>query len=188
MKKTIIALALALSLPAFAQVGADSQSRAGATASLGSVNSSTTVNLPGSSPTQGVMYGGGYDISGTQTVKSTGQAIAPNLMVSSGGFNCAGTTSAALGLPGFAASGGTTAELAGCLTLNAALLYGQRGDAPMFEAIMCELAPVKAAQKKRGFDCDTLAPIAKPVAAAPSAGPVTAATTSDPYIAARIGR
>lgn len=188
MKKTITALALALALPAFAQVGVESQSEAGAVSRVGDIAIGTTVNLPGSAPEQGVTYRGGYTIGGKQTIKTTGQAFLPGMAVSSGGFNCGGTDGFAIGLTGGSASAGRAKEMAGCLTLNAAVLYGQKGDVDMFEALMCELEPVKAAQKKRGFDCETLQPIPKPVAASPAAGPVTASTTTDPYIAARIGR
>jgi len=146
------------------------------------------VNLPASQPLQGVIYGGGYTVSGTQTLKTTGQAILPAFSVSSGGFNCSGTAGLAVGGTGFAVSGGTSKEMDGCLALNAAVLYGQKGDAQMFDAVMCELAPVKAARKKLGFDCDTLQPVQRPVSAAPSSGAVTADNTADPFIRARLSR
>lgn len=173
MKSILFALFALSTASAFAQVGVDSQSQAGASAQLGDV----IVNMPASSPVQGVRY------SGDQTVRTTGQAFLPGMAVSSGGFNCGGTSGLAIGGTGFAVSGGTSKEMDGCLALNAAVLYGQKGDAKMFDAVMCELAPVKAAQRKLGFDCDTLQPIPAPVA---SAAPAYSGT--DPYIARRLGR
>lgn len=63
-KKTITILGLAAALPALAQVGADSQSTAGARAELGDVTSITTLNMPGAPAVQGITYGGEYRVKG----------------------------------------------------------------------------------------------------------------------------
>jgi len=73
MKKSLLALAIAAaSLPAFAQVGADSASSAGASASTGNIGITSIMNLPGANPftSSNIGYSGGY----TTTVK--GQPVA----------------------------------------------------------------------------------------------------------------
>ena len=68
MKKSLLVLALAVaSLPAFAQVGVDSASNAGASAATGDIGITSIVNLPNSNPMsyQTLGYSGGY----TQTFK-----------------------------------------------------------------------------------------------------------------------
>lgn len=68
MKKTLLTLALAAAaaLPAYAQVGADSQSEAGATASVGGIGITSIMNLPAANPfsTSTMNYSGGYTVSG----------------------------------------------------------------------------------------------------------------------------
>lgn len=73
MKKSLLALAIAAaSLPAFAQVGVDSASSAGASASTGNIGITSIMNLPGANPftSSNIGYSGGY----TTTVK--GQPVA----------------------------------------------------------------------------------------------------------------
>lgn len=86
-KQTTIALLMALALPAFAQVGADSQSSAGATAQLGNVTSQTTVNLPGAPALQGVMQGVNY--SGEYRVKGVPVNSAASSFSSPAVWRCA---------------------------------------------------------------------------------------------------
>lgn len=68
MKKTLLTLALAAAaaLPAYAQVGADSQSEAGANASVGGIGITSIMNLPAANPftTSTMNYSGGYKVSG----------------------------------------------------------------------------------------------------------------------------
>ncbi len=97
-KKAIIPLILAAAaLPAFAQVGADSQSSAGASAQLGNVTSQTTVNLPGAPALQGVMQGVNY--SGEYRVKGVPVNSVASSFSSSAVWRCstAGTGAAVQG-------------------------------------------------------------------------------------------
>lgn len=168
-KKTLVALAIAAcALPALAQTNSTSTGTGTGQAAVGNVTSSTDLTFnsaaqPANTRSEVVYSGGTHtveEVTGKQTVKTTGQAFLPGMAVSSGGFNCSGTNGLAIGVTGVAASGGYTKEMPGCLALNAAVLYGQKGDAEMFEDVMCEIPAVAAVRKKKGFDCDTLAPMA----------------------------
>jgi hypothetical protein len=68
MKKTLftLALAAAAAFPTYAQVGADSQSEAGASASVGGIGITSIMNLPATNPfsTSTMNYSGGYTVSG----------------------------------------------------------------------------------------------------------------------------
>lgn len=167
-QKKLLAVALlgALAIPALAQTNSTSTGSGTGSASVGPITSSTAntfnTNVPGETIARQVVSGGTnstVEQNGSSTVKTTGQAFLPGMSVSSGGFNCSGTSGLALGFTGGAISGGTTTEQPYCVALNAAVLYGQKGDLEMFESVMCELPAVKAARKKKGFDCDTLAPV-----------------------------
>lgn len=181
-KKNFLAVALlsALALPALAQTTSTASTTAGA--QVGDVSTSTTLVLPAAPADSRT------EVHQSGSLKTTGQAFLPGMSVSSGGFNCAGTSGVAIGVTGFAGSAGTTTEQNGCMALNAAVLYGQKGDAEMFNAVMCELPPVKAARKKLGYDCDTLKPIPKTnTSAAPAADKaVTADNTNDEVIRRRL--
>lgn len=168
-KKTLVALAIAAcALPALAQTNSTSTGTGTGQAAVGNVTSSTDLTfnsapVPAATTNTQLVGGGTHNTvenNGSATVKTTGQAFAPAMAVSSGGFNCTGTNGLGIGGTGFAVSGGMSKEMPGCLALNAAVLYGQKGDAEMFENIMCEIPAVAAARKKKGFDCETLAPMA----------------------------
>lgn len=115
----------------------------------------------------------------TTTVKTTGNAIAPGIYNSSGGYNCGGGTSLAAGGPGWAFGGGSSRELSGCLGLyrmdkaagraNAAMRasqdekldmlervkYAQQAEAfsRVWDAEYCALDGGADAYKRAGLEC-----------------------------------
>lgn len=112
----VVALALAiLTSPARAQSATQGQttSASGVSAAVISegavqINSTGTAELP-------------YKVqeyTGTQTLKTTGNAIAPGVYNSSGTYACLGGASVAAGGPGWSFSGGNAREAAGCLGLH----------------------------------------------------------------------
>lgn len=95
MKKSLLALAIAVaSLPAFAQVGADSASSAGASASTGNIGITSIMNLPAANPfstnANMVNYSGRYRVDGVP-VNSVASSFgtAPTWRCLKGGYGAA---------------------------------------------------------------------------------------------------
>lgn len=95
MKKSFLAFAIAAaSLPAFAQVGADSNSSAGATATLGNIGITSIMNMPASNPfsttANMVNYSGRYRVDGVP-VNSVASSFssAPTWRCVKGGYGAA---------------------------------------------------------------------------------------------------
>lgn len=104
MKKTLFALAFAaLAVPAFAQVGVDSQTQVDVQAGIGDVTSNTTLVLPNGNPithnTQDVNYSGSYRVKGVPVNSAATSISSPAV------WRCSTAgTGAAIQLKDFAAS------------------------------------------------------------------------------------
>lgn len=83
---------------------------------------------------------------GTTTVRTTGQAIAPGIYNSSGQYTCFGGVSFGIGVPGAAASGGSTVSQADCYRLHRMDKAAGRAGAAMKAAADPTVAPPARAQ------------------------------------------
>jgi len=146
MKKTIIAIALAaLAIPSLAQVGADSQSHAGASATLGSVSTGVTINMPDAPAPQAIEYRGNY------TVKNVPSVSGPNL--TSGFDSCMGSTSGSANGPGVGLSFGTTWTDEHCKRLKTSRELWNKGMKAASLAVDCMDPAAKQALEITGTRC-----------------------------------
>ena len=148
---------------------------------------------------------------GTQTLKSTGQAIAPGVYNSSGLYTCFGGASGGLGVPGLALTAGGTTSQKDCYALHrmdkaagragAAIkaaadatqpadvraTYAQQAErfSKLWDAEYCGMEGGSAAFAKAGLECPDEA--AKKAASEQRANAVMVDST-DPYIAERRAR